>query len=75
MNPRHPDRTALERFSRGHASTTEERWIEDHLRSGCAVCQKEVDALLMITLTSSSFGEPSRDSHVRSACRGIRGRP
>ncbi len=58
MNPRHPDRNALERFSRGHASETEERWIEDHLRSGCAVCQKEVDALLMITLAPPPFGEP-----------------
>ncbi|HEY7216553.1 MAG TPA: hypothetical protein VIC28_18170 [Thermoanaerobaculia bacterium] len=24
-----------------------ERWVEDHLRSGCAVCQREVDALLL----------------------------
>jgi tetratricopeptide (TPR) repeat protein len=58
MNPRHPDRNALEKFSRGHASATEERWIEDHLRSGCAICQKEVDALLVITLAPPPFGEP-----------------
>lgn len=58
MNPRHPDRNALEKFSRGHASATEERWIEDHLRSGCAICQMEVDALLMITLAPPPFGEP-----------------
>jgi tetratricopeptide (TPR) repeat protein len=57
MNARHPDRNALERFSRGQASAAEERWIEDHLRSGCAVCQPEIDALLLLTLTPAPFGE------------------
>ena len=47
MDARHPDRNALERFSRGEASVAEELWIEDHLRSGCAVCQREVDDLLL----------------------------
>lgn len=47
MVERHPDRKALERFSGGEASGDEERWVEDHLRSGCAVCQREVDALLV----------------------------
>jgi tetratricopeptide (TPR) repeat protein len=46
MVARHPDRSALERFSRSEVTSDEERWIEDHLRSGCAVCQREVDALL-----------------------------
>jgi tetratricopeptide (TPR) repeat protein len=46
MDARHPDRNAFERFSRGGASTAEERWIEDHLRSGCAFCQRQVDDLL-----------------------------
>lgn len=50
MGARHADRSALERFSRGEASRDEERWIEDHLRSGCAVCQREVDAVLLRTL-------------------------
>jgi tetratricopeptide (TPR) repeat protein len=46
-NVRHPDRNAFERFSRGGASAAEERWIEDHLRSGCAFCQEEVDEVLL----------------------------
>jgi len=46
MNVRHPDRNAFEKFSRGAASIAEERWIEDHLRSGCALCQQQVDDLL-----------------------------
>src|SRR4051794_14399051 len=45
MNVRHPDRNAFERVSRGGASAAEERWIADHLRSGCPVCQEEVDGL------------------------------
>ena len=46
MDAQHPDRNALERFSRGETAAIEERWIENHLRSGCARCQREVDALL-----------------------------
>jgi len=57
MDSRHPGRNALESFSRGEISAAEERWIEDHLRSGCAVCQREVDALLRRTLGSGVFGE------------------
>lgn len=52
MDARHPDRDALERFSCGEVPAAEARWIEDHLRSGCAVCQREVDALLLRTLSS-----------------------
>lgn len=58
MNSRHPDRNALERFSRGQASAAEESWIEDHLRSGCGLCQKEVDRLLLLTLAPPPFNEP-----------------
>ena len=46
MNLGHPGRKDLERFSRGETAAAEERWIEDHLRSGCALCQREVDDLL-----------------------------
>ena len=46
MNAGHPDRNAFERFSRGEATAAEERWIEDHLRSDCALCQGYVDELL-----------------------------
>ncbi len=58
MEARHPGRDAFERFSRGEVPSAEARWIEDHLRSGCAVCQQEVDALLLGTL-SSAFAEPA----------------
>jgi tetratricopeptide (TPR) repeat protein len=46
MAERHPDRNTLERFARGEALASEERWIESHLRASCAVCQQEVDDLL-----------------------------
>ena len=42
----HPDRVALECFARGGSVAETERWILDHLRSGCAICQPIVDALL-----------------------------
>ncbi|RPH56928.1 hypothetical protein EHM82_02400 [bacterium] len=53
MLEEHPDRNALERFSRGAATIAEERWIEDHLRAGCAVCQEEVDDLLRPALEAA----------------------
>ena len=62
MNARHPDRNAFERFSRGEASAAEERWIEDHLRSGCALCQEEVDEILL-----RSFAPPSEESGGQDA--------
>jgi len=46
MSLEHPGREDLERFSRGATLAAEERWIEDHLRSGCDLCQREVDDLL-----------------------------
>jgi tetratricopeptide (TPR) repeat protein len=46
MSEHHPDRTDLEQYARCAVATAEERWIEDHLRSGCTVCQRQVDALL-----------------------------
>jgi tetratricopeptide (TPR) repeat protein len=58
MDVRHPDRNAIDRFSRGQTPAAEERWIEDHLRSGCALCQREVDILLTLTLAPPPFGEP-----------------
>ncbi|HSN85458.1 MAG TPA: hypothetical protein VL025_01820 [Thermoanaerobaculia bacterium] len=57
MLEHHPDRNALERFSRGQATAPEERWIEDHLRAGCPVCQPEVDALLAPTLDASLLSQ------------------
>jgi tetratricopeptide (TPR) repeat protein len=46
MAEHHPDRETLERFSYGSLLPDEARWIEEHLRSGCAVCQRIVDDLL-----------------------------
>ncbi len=60
MVERHPDRMALEQFSRGEASGNEERWVEDHLRSGCAVCQREVDALL-VRMLGPDFAPPAAE--------------
>jgi hypothetical protein len=42
----HPGRVALECFARGECTAETERWILDHLRSGCAICQLTVDELL-----------------------------
>lgn len=62
INARHPDRNAFERFSRGGSSIVEERWIEDHLRAGCALCQREVDELLL-----RAFAPPSQESLEQDA--------
>lgn len=56
----HPDRKVLERYSQAGASPAEERWIESHLRSGCRVCQREVDDLLA-TMNPSAVDDPSLD--------------
>lgn len=42
----HPDRETLESYSNGELPSEEGAWIESHLRSGCAVCQRTVDDLL-----------------------------
>lgn len=47
MAGHHPDRETLERFSSNGLLPEEQAWIEKHLRSGCAVCQKTVDDLLL----------------------------
>jgi tetratricopeptide (TPR) repeat protein len=46
MAENHPDREKLENFARGELMIFEERRIEDHLRSGCPVCQRKIDDLL-----------------------------
>jgi tetratricopeptide (TPR) repeat protein len=58
MIAQHPDRNALERFSQGETAGAEERWIEAHLRTGCALCQLEVDELLT-RLLAGSPAEPA----------------
>ncbi len=62
INARHPDRNAFERFSRGGASAAEERWVEDHLRAGCAYCQQEVDELLLRAFAPASEESLEQDA-------------
>ncbi|HVT61559.1 MAG TPA: hypothetical protein VHR45_24575 [Thermoanaerobaculia bacterium] len=65
----HPDRKALEEFAGGALRAEEGRWIEDHLRSGCAVCQRAVDDLLPkleespLTESVEDAGRPERSEH------------
>lgn len=42
----HPDRDTLERYSCGGLLPEDAAWIEEHLRSGCTVCQRTVDGIL-----------------------------
>lgn len=65
MDSRHPDRNALDRYSRGEAAAAEERWIEDHLRSGCGRCQREVDDILVRGLIPA--GSPQAAPHGEEA--------
>ena len=60
MSGYHPGRKALERFVGGHAPAAEEYQIERHLRTGCAVCQGEVDRLLPVfELASGTKPKPA----------------
>jgi tetratricopeptide (TPR) repeat protein len=59
--PRHPGRDTLESFSRGALSAEQAQWIEDHLRSGCPVCQRKVDDLLWQLQTASPPAWPEED--------------
>lgn len=61
MPEHHPDRDTLERFSRGELCAPEGRRIEEHLRSGCAVCQRKVDDLLWWLEAEGSTAEGGRD--------------
>ena len=54
----HPDREALECFARGECVAETERWILDHLRSECAICQRTVDDLLPSPETLASSTPP-----------------
>jgi tetratricopeptide (TPR) repeat protein len=62
MDARHPEGNAFERFACGGASAAEERWIEDHLRSGCAHCQRQVDELLL-----RAYASPSEETAAQDA--------
>ncbi|HEV7504202.1 MAG TPA: tetratricopeptide repeat protein [Thermoanaerobaculia bacterium] len=66
MDAIHPDRQTLERYSQAGASAAEERWIESHLRSGCRVCQREVDDLLS-AMSSSPQDATAPDGVEESA--------
>jgi tetratricopeptide (TPR) repeat protein len=43
----HPDPAALERYSRSELTAEEGIRIEEHLRSGCPRCQRQVDDVLL----------------------------
>lgn len=43
----HPDYADLERYSRSELSAAEGSRVEEHLRSGCPLCQRKVDAVLL----------------------------
>ncbi|HEV3075874.1 MAG TPA: hypothetical protein VHB47_15740, partial [Thermoanaerobaculia bacterium] len=45
-------------FARGECVAETERWILDHLRSGCAICQRTVDGLLPSPETLASSTPP-----------------
>jgi tetratricopeptide (TPR) repeat protein len=54
----HPGRQALERFARGEIFRHEARRIVEHLRSGCRVCQRELDGLLPLAGDGMAFDDP-----------------
>ena len=64
--PRHPDRDTLESFSRGAFSPEQGQWIEDHLRSGCPVCQRKVDDLLWQLAAGQPAGAWTEEDQVWS---------
>ncbi len=66
MDAGHPDRNAFERFSRGEASVAEERWIEDHLRSACARCQRHVDDLVSCAFSPPAASREEADAQDAS---------
>ncbi len=68
----HPDREALECFARGECVAETERWILDHLRSGCAICQRTVDDLLPRPETLASSTPPLQPRHPLA---GVPARP
>jgi tetratricopeptide (TPR) repeat protein len=53
----HPNRDTLERFARGELPDVEARWIDEHVRSGCPICQSSIDALLPVPEPVSHAGE------------------
>jgi tetratricopeptide (TPR) repeat protein len=67
----HPDRETLECFARGECIAETEQWILDHLRSGCAICQRTVDDLLPSpeTLASSTASLQLRQPLARVPSR------
>jgi hypothetical protein len=68
----HPDRNALECYARAEVLAEAERWIEDHIRSGCARCQGVVDELLPRPETPLC---PLPRTSSRASSRGSESRP
>jgi hypothetical protein len=58
----------LESFARGEIHAAEGRWIEDHLRSGCPICQTTVDSLLpRLTETRPPLAPPQSFKPLQTA--------
>lgn len=76
MTEYHPDRETLERFSCGELLAEEAAWLETHLRSGCGVCQRTVDEILMTLTFAPSRPEPAAkdDWNDEAAWRRLFGR-
>lgn len=68
MDEYHPDRDALECFARGEIFAETERWIVNHLRSGCPICQRTIDALLPCPEAT-----PAHDPHGSNSSHGALG--
>ncbi|HEX7180259.1 MAG TPA: hypothetical protein VF756_00345, partial [Thermoanaerobaculia bacterium] len=58
----HPDRATLDSFSRGGLSAAEALRVEEHLRSGCALCQGRVDDLLLSKVGPELGSEATMDA-------------
>ncbi len=71
MDASHPDRKVLEKYSQAGASAAEERWIESHLRSGCRVCQREVDDLLSTMVPMQDAPSPEAVDETGYARPGL----
>lgn len=58
----HPDQDTLDSFSRGALSAAEALRVEEHLRSGCALCQSRVDDLLLSMAGPEPGSEAAADA-------------
>jgi tetratricopeptide (TPR) repeat protein len=60
MRQQHPERQELEQFVNNRVPAGLGRWIEDHLRAGCASCQSVIDEWLPRFESSLTVSSASR---------------